>query len=141
VWRQQQQQPPAPADAASTSASAAGPETPTLHLHDPSAPLPAPPAYMNAAYYLFQPARAQHPDAQRAGGASPRPRSTAKSRKTKGSRRSAAPEDADDDGVPAFRREFEKFHGENGVRTVLGSIGPVANGRRRVLTRSTLTLT
>ncbi|KAJ7905751.1 hypothetical protein B0H14DRAFT_3079102 [Mycena olivaceomarginata] len=129
VWRQQQQQPPAPADAASTSASAAGPETPTLHLHDPSAPLPAPPAYMNAAYYLFQPARAQHPDAQRAGGASPRPRSTAKSRKTKGSRRSAAPEDADDDGVPAFRREFEKFHGENGVRTVLGSIGPVANVR------------
>ena len=33
-----------------------------------------------------------------------------------------------DDAVPTFKKEFEKFHGENGVRTVMGSIGPVQNG-------------
>jgi hypothetical protein len=34
-----------------------------------------------------------------------------------------------DDGVPAHKKDFEKFHGENGVRTVVGSIGPVQNVR------------
>ena len=33
-----------------------------------------------------------------------------------------------DDGVPNFKKEFERFHGENGVRTIMGSIGPVNNG-------------
>lgn len=27
-----------------------------------------------------------------------------------------------------FKKEFERFHSENGVRTVMGSIGPVQNG-------------
>jgi len=31
--------------------------------------------------------------------------------------------------VPQFKKAFEKFHSENGVRTVLGSIGPVNNVR------------
>lgn len=29
---------------------------------------------------------------------------------------------------PKHKKEFEKFHSENGVRTVMGSIGPVQNG-------------
>ncbi|KAJ7156960.1 hypothetical protein C8R43DRAFT_1234681 [Mycena crocata] len=120
VWRQQQP----PSDAASTSTAIDHLETATLHLHDPLAPLPAPPAYLNAAYYVFQPSRAQHPSS--AHSPSPRPRSS-KSRKTTGSKRGTlAPID---DGIPAFKKEFEKFHGENGVRTVLGSIGPVHNVR------------
>jgi len=122
VWRQQQ---PA-SDTASTSTALEHVETPTLHMHDPLAPLPAPPAYLNAAYYLFQPSRAQHPPNSKSS--SPRPRSS-KSRKTKASKRGAGAPDPDDDGIPAFRKEFEKFHGENGVRTVLGTIGPVSNVR------------
>ncbi|KAF7338113.1 hypothetical protein MVEN_02036000 [Mycena venus] len=125
VWRQQQP----PSDAASTSTALEHVETPTLHLHDPSAPLPAPPAYLNAAYYIFQPSRAQHPGTH-SKSSSPRPRSS-KSRKTKASKRGAGAGGAalEDDGIPAFKKEFEKFHGENGVRTVLGSIGPVSNVR------------
>ncbi|KAJ6497066.1 hypothetical protein C8R47DRAFT_1184388 [Mycena vitilis] len=120
VWRQQQP----PSDTASTSAAIDQVETPTLYLHDPLAPLPVPPAYLNAAYYLFQPSHAQPPSGS--VSSSPRPRSS-KSRKTKGSKRGTlAPVD---DGIPAFKKEFEKFHGENGVRTVLGQIGPVANVR------------
>lgn len=118
VWRQQQ---PA-SDAASTSTAVDHLTTPTLHLHDPHAPLPAAPAYLNAAYYIFQPSRIPRTDTP-----SPTPRArSSKSRRTKGSKRTTL---APDDGVPAFRREFEKFHGENGVRTVMGSIGPVQNVR------------
>ncbi|KAJ7444885.1 hypothetical protein FB451DRAFT_1055991 [Mycena latifolia] len=119
VWRQQQ---PA-SDAASTSTAVDHLATPTLHLHDPHAPLPSPPAYLNAAYYVFHPSRAV-----RAEAPSPAPRArSSKSRRTKGSRRTTAPDP--DDGVPTFKKEFEKFHGENGVRTVMGSIGPVQNVR------------
>ncbi|KAJ7724489.1 hypothetical protein DFH07DRAFT_759055 [Mycena maculata] len=119
VWRQQQ-----PSDAASTSTVIDHLETPTLHMHDPHMPLPVPPAYLNAAYYIFQPSRAQYPP-ESSHSPSPRPRSS-KSRKTKGSKRGTL---AEDDGIPTFKKEFEKFHGENGVRTVLGQIGPVPNVR------------
>lgn len=30
--------------------------------------------------------------------------------------------------VAQFKQEFERFHSENGVRTVLGTIGPVNDG-------------
>lgn len=33
-----------------------------------------------------------------------------------------------DDGIPNFKKQFESFHSANGVRTVMGSIGPVQNG-------------
>ncbi len=33
-----------------------------------------------------------------------------------------------EDHTPQFKKEFEKFHNENGVRTILGDIGPVQNG-------------
>jgi len=32
------------------------------------------------------------------------------------------------DGIPKLVKQFEKFHSQNGVRTVMGSIGPVENG-------------
>jgi len=31
--------------------------------------------------------------------------------------------------TPKYKKEFDKFHSENGVRTVMGSIGPVHNVR------------
>lgn len=34
-----------------------------------------------------------------------------------------------EDTKPGFRKAFDKFHSENGVRTVTGSIGPVGNVR------------
>jgi len=34
-----------------------------------------------------------------------------------------------DEKEPGFRKAFDKFHSENGVRTVTGSIGPVGNVR------------
>ncbi|KAF8891273.1 hypothetical protein BD779DRAFT_1799167 [Infundibulicybe gibba] len=128
VWRQQQQ-PHTPHDheaasTSSTTSAAATVQTPTLYLHSPSHPLPSPPAYQNPSYYLFQPSRIVKP---RSRTASPRPRSS-KSHKTTASKRAAATP-SPNDGVPAFKREFEKFHGENGVRTVIGSIGPVHNVR------------
>ncbi|KAJ6502325.1 hypothetical protein C8R45DRAFT_615977 [Mycena sanguinolenta] len=139
VWRQQQPTPTSASETASTSTApvAAETATPTLHLHDPHAPLPSADSgdgtreYLNPAYYAFRPSRARHPShhSSHSNSSSPRPRS-GKSRKTKGSKRTAkGKEDHNDDGTPAFKREFEKFHGENGVRTVLGSIGPVSNVR------------
>ncbi|KAF7294765.1 hypothetical protein MIND_01014000 [Mycena indigotica] len=114
-WRQQQ-------PAASTSTTPI--DSPTLHLHDPHSPLPTPPAYLNAAYYVFHPSRALHPATSHNGSPSPLPRST-KSRKSKSSRRVAS----EDDGIPVHKKEFAKFHSENGVRTVIGQIGPVSNVR------------
>jgi hypothetical protein len=35
---------------------------------------------------------------------------------------------SEDDGVPKFKKQFNRFHEENGVRTVIGSIGSVHNG-------------
>jgi hypothetical protein len=99
--------------------------TPTLHLHDPSRPLPVSPDYRNPSYYAFRPAPA-------VPNHSSRPASM-KSRKTKGSKRASTKgrhaEDELNDGVPQFKKEFERFRGENGVRTVIGSIGPVQNVR------------
>ena len=38
----------------------------------------------------------------------------------------------EDDGVPKFKKDFLKFHNENGVRTLTGSIGPVKNGKYNI---------
>jgi len=94
--------------------------TPTLHLHDPKAPLPTPPAYLNPAYYVFRPSKAELPSAKRSAS-----RLSAKTSTT--TRRSKKSEEPDD-GVPKFKKEFDRFHSENGVRTVMGQIGPVQNG-------------
>jgi len=42
----------------------------------------------------------------------------------------ATQDDAGFSGVAKHRRDFDKFHSENGVRTVMGTIGPVSDGRR-----------
>ncbi|KAF8163581.1 hypothetical protein B0H34DRAFT_672541 [Crassisporium funariophilum] len=95
--------------------------TPTLHLHNPATPLPTPPAYLNASYYMFQPSRA-HPPPLRP---SPRAPSRASTRRSK----NGTEHESVEDKVPKFKKEFDRFHSENGVRTVMGSIGPVKNVR------------
>lgn len=98
--------------------------TPTLHLHNHAQPLPRPTAYRNPSYYLFQPSHA-----------APYARSTRSPAPSRGSKRSKKSKNVytddgeeEDDGIPKHKKEFERFHSENGVRTVLGSIGPVQNG-------------
>ncbi|KAF5373783.1 hypothetical protein D9758_000668 [Tetrapyrgos nigripes] len=124
VWRQQQQHhtenellsPEA------TNPSNAVTRPATLFLHNPAQPLPTPPAdYRNPSFYLFHQPRLQPPSSSNNS-------SLRASHKSKKSRRSKAP-DTDDDGTPKHKKEFEKFHSENGVRTVMGSIGPVQNVR------------
>ncbi|KAF5330664.1 hypothetical protein D9619_005360 [Psilocybe cf. subviscida] len=108
------------------------PSTPTLHLHDPRKPLPARPAYVNRAYYMFQPGRLAGPTS------APKKRSPAPSHASTGGKRSntkksvrssRAHEEDEDDGVPRFKKQFDRFHAENGVRTVFGTIGPVHDVR------------
>jgi len=45
----------------------------------------------------------------------------------------AAPDNEHISGIAKHRRDFDRFHSENGVRTVLGTIGPVDNGTRCAL--------
>ncbi len=126
MWRQQQQFTSDHEPSTSSAAPVNGHSPPpTLYLHNPAEQLPTPPAYLNAAYYLFHPSRVTLHVPK---SPSPRPHSM-KSHKTKASRRtnhSTAP--SDDDGIPKFRKDFEKFHSENGVRTVTGNIGNAKGG-------------
>ncbi|KAH7926676.1 hypothetical protein BV22DRAFT_1008582 [Leucogyrophana mollusca] len=110
VWRQK---------SPSSSDQAASPLT--LHVHDPTHPLPVPPAYCNPSFYLFQSSRVL----------SPPPHSTrsGRSRKTKGGKLSSPDSNEGYTVVAKHRKNFERFHSENGVRTVMGSIGPVDNVR------------
>ncbi|KAG2157453.1 hypothetical protein DEU56DRAFT_21164 [Suillus clintonianus] len=111
VWRQK---------TPSTSEQSTSDITPTLHVHDPTAQLPEPPAYCNPSFYLFDSARVT----------SPRPRSarSAKSHKSRAIHPNS-PDAEEISGVAKHRKDFERFHSENGVRTVLGTIGPVDNVR------------
>ncbi|KDR73629.1 hypothetical protein GALMADRAFT_71947 [Galerina marginata CBS 339.88] len=135
VWRWQRQHDEQPEPEASPVASTSRtllpnpprngiPATPTLHLHNPKKLLPTPPAYMNPAYYVFQPSRAQSPSMRR----SPAPSYASTSRRSKKGK-NALDDDEENDGVPKFKKQFDRFHSENGVRTVMGSIGPVHNVR------------
>ena len=125
VWRQQQQPSPLLSSSVSDSTHSTH-STPTLHLHNPAQSLPVPPAYLNASFYLFHPSRAHHLSAH---SKSPSPSNRSRrSQKTKGTKHGDAAK-PEEDGVPSFKKQFEKFHGENGVRTVMGSIGPVHNGK------------
>lgn len=72
---------------------------------------------MNPSYYVYK-AR-QH--------ALRTPSPSVRSRKTKASKRSTAASD-ENHGIPTFKKDFDRFHSENGVRTVIGKIGPVSNG-------------
>lgn len=105
--------------------------TPTLHLHNPTTPLPIAPSYTNPSYYSFKPAASS----RRSHSSSPKPTSVAaKSKLSRKTTKSKATVGAgtvleEDDGIPVHKKKFDKFHSENGVRTVLGSIGPVKNGQ------------
>ncbi|KIM48748.1 hypothetical protein M413DRAFT_437926 [Hebeloma cylindrosporum] len=111
--------PPTPVLASSTTAP-----TPTLHLHSPTKPLPIPPAYLNPSYFTFQSSRAEPPPTRR----SPVPSHASLGKRSKKGRSIFEQEDAND-GVPDFKKQFENFHSLNGVRTVMGTIGPVQNVR------------
>ncbi|KAF9227443.1 hypothetical protein BS17DRAFT_727721 [Gyrodon lividus] len=91
----------------------------TLHVHDPAGKIPELPAYHNPSFYVFQTPRHMSPQ--------PRSEHNAKSRKGKNVKQDGA--GMDEIAVARHRRDFERFHSENGVRTVMGSIGPVENVR------------
>ncbi len=112
VWRQK-------------SVAQSGDSWPCLHVRDPEQPLPAPPAYKNPSFYQFKP-RATSSNPSRAG-------SRADQRSVKSSRSRKAAKAEPEDLTPKHKKEFEKFHSENGVRTILGNIGPVQNGESYVI--------
>lgn len=80
-----------------------------------------PPAYCNPSFYIFREAAQRKKQGE--GAVSVKSGKTGKSRKS----RKHAEED-EDETIPKLKRDFEKFHSQNGVRTVIGSIGPVENG-------------
>ncbi len=98
------------------SASLGHESTPVLFLRDPATPLPPSTEYRNTSFYMFRPRPI----------ASPSPLDGVSLRSGKSHKKAAKAEE--NDGVPNFKKEFERFHGENGVRTIIGSIGPVNNG-------------
>lgn len=100
-------------------------DVPTIHLRNPNKPLPGPNDYRNPSFYMFLPHQASTSTAE--DGIS-RSRSL-RSGRTDKSTRSKKTTKAKEDKEPAFRKTFDKFHSENGVRTVTGSIGPVGNVR------------
>ena len=95
-----------------------------LHLHNPAMPLPSPPSYRNPSFYTFKRAMLLPPS--RSG--SIRDTRSVKSGKSKKSAMSGKSAVNGDNGLPKFKKDFMKFHNENGVRTISGSIGPIRDG-------------
>ena len=126
VWRQQQT-----AESLHTSPDSSQTPSPVLHLQNPSQPLPTPPAYLNTAFYLFRPSKAI-PYRPHSAHSSPRARSP-KSHKSRRNRTIAQSESGD--SIPEHKRKFHQFHEENGVRTVIGSIGSAKNGELVISSR------
>ncbi|RDX56496.1 hypothetical protein OH76DRAFT_392061 [Lentinus brumalis] len=98
-----------------------GDGTPVLHLRDPDQPLPRTSEYRNPSFYMFRPKA--HPTSPRYP-VSPDSTSVRSGKSHKRSKDTTPKAE-----LPKFKEEFEKFHNENGVRTVSGSIGPVNNVR------------
>ena len=94
---------------------------PVLHVRDPEEPLPSRPSYQNPSFYMFMP-KPLPPTPSRAG-------SGGDGHSTKSTRSKKTAKTEPQDTVPKFKKEFEKFHNENGVRTIMGDIGPVQNGK------------
>jgi len=92
----------------------------TLYLRNVDEPLPVPPAYVNPSYYVYRTPATPI-------GSPKQPGSRAHSVRSGKSRRSGMSEPKDE--VPQYKKDFMKFHTENGVRTVEGSIGPVSGVR------------
>ncbi|KZV71840.1 hypothetical protein PENSPDRAFT_605159 [Peniophora sp. CONT] len=95
----------------------------TLHLRDPNAPLPAESSYRNPAFYLHRPAAGSVDGSVRA--ASPRANSMRSKKSTKSHGKSTGVVN----GVMKHKKEFDDFHSANGVRTIVGTIGPVDDVR------------
>ncbi|KAI0086184.1 hypothetical protein BDY19DRAFT_365442 [Irpex rosettiformis] len=94
---------------------------PILHVHNPEQPLPQPPEYQNPSFYQFKP-KPTPVSPPRSGHSGDH--ASIKSGKSK---KTAKTEQHD--AVPQHKKDFDKFHSENGVRTVSGDIGPVQNVR------------
>src|SRR5260221_13276275 len=88
-------------------------DPPTIYLRDHSEPLPSPSSYRNPSFYVF------HPDYS--VPAQPSPQHSTPS--PRGKKKSNSP----NDGVVKHKKEFEDFRSSNGVRTIIGTIGPVQN--------------
>ena len=95
----------------------------TIYLRDPSEPLPSQSSHRNPSFYLFHSdhtvpvqASSQH--------SSPSPRGKKKHGTVH-------------DGTQKHKKEFEDFHTSNGVRTIIGTIGPVQNGTRTAASSGT----
>ena len=102
-------------------------ELPTIHLRDPSKPLPGPDDYRNPSFYMFLPS---HASASTAEDGLTRTRSLRSAHTDKSTRSKKTAKTNEEGGKePTFRKAFDKFHSENGVRTVTGSIGPIGNVR------------
>ena len=104
--------------------------TPRLHLHNPQKPLPSPPEYCNPSYYIFRaPHLLNHSELDSRQGSRKSPAPPSRSSKTKKMKVVGLEDDSsENDGVPRFKKQFNRFHEDNGVRTVIGSIGSVKNG-------------
>ena len=109
------------------------PGNPTIFVHNPSTPLPTPPSYQNPSYYAFRAplvsvssfsslqSMLNGTGGGGGGGIAPSIRSARSKRST----RSKAGSDPGED----YKTKFNRFHSENGVRTVNGKIGPVEGGK------------
>lgn len=93
-------------------------QSPVLYVRNPDDPLPVPPAYQNASFYMFRPKLS----------APSLPRSAKSSAKSSKHTRKQEEEAHAKVVPPKHKREFEQFHSENGVRTIMGGIGPVKRG-------------
>ncbi|KAG8894575.1 hypothetical protein FRB99_001133 [Tulasnella sp. 403] len=100
-------------------------ETPTIFAHNPETPLPVPPEYQNPSYYAFRPL----PPAplQLSPDRTGRPASIRSGRSGRSGKGNAA--EQIEDYKLDYQTKFNKFHTENGVRTVTGKIGPVEGVR------------
>ena len=99
-------------------------DVPTIHLRNPDEPLPGQNDYRNPSFYMFLPNQASTVEDR-----PPRARSVRSARTEHSTRSKKTTEAKEDEKDPGFRKAFDKFHSENGVRTVTGSIGPVGNVR------------
>ncbi|KAH9945863.1 uncharacterized protein BXZ73DRAFT_36856 [Epithele typhae] len=93
--------------------------SPVLHLRDVDQPLPSSHGYRNPSFYMFRP-KPETPSSSLPTSPDSSSVRTGRSRK-----KSIKPKDS----TPKHKIDFERFHNENGVRTVTGSIGPVNDVR------------
>ena len=99
---------------------------PTIHLRNPNKPLPGLNDYRNPSFYMFLPSQASTSTPGHVPTSARSPRSTHTNKSTRSKKTTKTKED---DKEPPFRKAFDQFHSENGVRTLTGSIGPVGNVR------------